>query len=259
MTENENDIKETLVNQYEETKKQVSPSLKRMRELIPPIHPAGWPFVAVFAIVTALMALISSFLGWIGVFLTAWCLYFFRNPKRVTPVDDGLVIAPADGLVVNIQQAPYPAELDSADNAKSGVRISIFLSVFDVHVNRFPVSGKVEEVAYRPGKFVNATLDKASKDNERSSTLIRLDDNRLVAVTQIAGLVARRIINEAKKGKKAKAGEVFGLIRFGSRVDVTLPEGVMPRVIKGQRTVAGETVLADLNSKDQQVLKGKVQ
>lgn len=257
MSHEENDIKETIVHQYEETKKHVEPSLKRMLDLVPPLHPAGWPFVAVFAIVTAILALVSSVLGWIGVFLTAWCLYFFRNPKRVTPLKDGLVVAPADGLVVKVEDAPYPAELEKVEKAKSGSRISIFLNVFDVHVNRIPIEGKVEEVVYRPGKFVNASLDKASVDNERSTTLIRLSDDRFVAVTQIAGLVARRIINEAKKGKKFKTGEVFGLIRFGSRVDVTLPAGVTPQVIKGQRMIAGETVLADLNAKNDKPLLGK--
>jgi phosphatidylserine decarboxylase len=183
-------------------------------------------------------------LGWIGVGLTIWCYYFFRDPERVTPDRPDLIVSPADGIVSLIEPAVPPAELGMPDVPLT--RVSVFMSVFNCHINRAPVAGKVQAVAYRPGKFFNASLDKASADNERNSLCIRMDDGRDLAVVQIAGLVARRIVCFVKSGDGLETGERFGLIRFGSRLDVYLPEGVDPMVRIGQTMVAGETVLAEL-------------
>ncbi|HEX2112791.1 MAG TPA: phosphatidylserine decarboxylase [Alphaproteobacteria bacterium] len=211
-----------------------------------PINPAGWPFIAIGAAITILLSWLWPPLGWIGAAATAWVAYFFRDPHRVTPARPGLVVSPADGIVQPILKAPPPAELGMG--AEPLTRISIFLNVFDVHVNRVPADGEVITINYRPGKFVNAALDKASEDNERMSVRLRLPDSREIAFVQIAGLVARRIVCDLKTGQKVSAGTRYGLIRFGSRCDVYLPDGVAPLVVAGQRAVAGETVLADLNS-----------
>ncbi|WP_372570699.1 phosphatidylserine decarboxylase [Ruegeria jejuensis] len=219
----------------------------RMRDtFLKPMHPEGRKFVIVFAIVTALIFQISSILGWIGVGLTVWCYYFFRDPQRSTPLREGLIVSPADGVVSLIQSAVPPPELGMPDQALT--RVSVFMSVFNCHVNRAPIAGEILEIAYRPGKFFNASLDKASADNERNSLCIQLADGRQVAVVQIAGLVARRIVCFVTKGSQIGAGERFGLIRFGSRLDVYLPDGVQPLVSVGQTMIAGETVLADLAS-----------
>jgi phosphatidylserine decarboxylase len=210
------------------------------------INAAGWPFIAIFAVISILLGFIADPLLWIGLVLTAWCVYFFRDPIRVTPDQAELVIAPADGMVSAIEQVTLPHELD--DEAEEKVtRVSIFLSVFDVHVQRVPISGKIKKVVYRPGKFINASLDKASEHNERSSVLLETASGKTLAFVQIAGLIARRIINTLKEDQAVNAGERYGLIRFGSRVDVYLPEGVAPQVIVGQRMIGGETVIADLN------------
>jgi phosphatidylserine decarboxylase len=185
-------------------------------------------------------------LGWLGAILTCWCAWFFRDPDRVTPVRDGLVISPADGVVQLLGMAPPPPELDMGEAPL--MRVSVFMSVFSVHINRIPVDGKVVKTAYQPGKFLDASLDKASSDNERMSVRLTLADGRDVAFVQIAGLVARRIKCDLKDGQDVRAGQRFGLIRFGSRVDVYLPEGVQPLVALGQSIIAGETVLADLTS-----------
>jgi len=219
----------------------------RMRDtFIKPMHPEGIKFVAIFAAITVVLFLLSSVLGWIGVGLTVWCYYFFRDPERVTPLGSGLVISPADGIVSLIEPAVPPAELGMADEPLT--RVSVFMSVFNCHVNRTPIEGEVTAVAYRPGKFFNASLDKASADNERNSLRIRMKDGRDLAVVQIAGLVARRIVCWVEPGKQMQTGERFGLIRFGSRLDVYLPDGVVPQVRVGQTMIAGETVLADLNA-----------
>ena len=215
---------------------------------IKPMHREGIKFVAVFAAVTAGLFLVSSFLGWIGVVLTIWCYYFFRDPVRVTPDRDGLVISPADGVVSLIEPAIPPAELGMPDTALT--RVSVFMSVFNCHVNRAPIAGEITAIAYRPGKFLSADLDKASDDNERNSLRIRMQDGRDLAVVQIAGLVARRIVCFVDPGAVVKTGERFGLIRFGSRLDVYLPDGIEPLVSVGQTMIAGETVLADLRSKE---------
>jgi phosphatidylserine decarboxylase len=192
-----------------------------IRKQIAPIHPEGYPFVGGFALVSILLFWLATPLGWLGVLMTAWCAYFFRDPARVTPVRDGLVVSPADGRISQIVIASPPAELELGVAPRP--RISIFMSVFDVHVNRTPVTGTVERIAYRPGKFINADLDKASEDNERNSFVIRTGGVR-VGMVQIAGLLARRIVCFAREGQTVNVGDRVGLIRFGSRVDVYLPE-----------------------------------
>lgn len=213
---------------------------------IKPMHREGVKFVAIFAAVTVALFLISDILGWIGVGLTVWCYYFFRDPERYPPEREGLIISPADGIVSLIEPAVPPAELGLPDQPLT--RVSVFMSVFNCHVNRTPIAGEITAIAYRPGKFFNASLDKASVDNERNSLAIRMADGRSIAVVQIAGLVARRIVCFTEIGAQMQTGERFGLIRFGSRLDVYLPEGVAPSVRIGQTMIAGETVLADLNS-----------
>jgi phosphatidylserine decarboxylase len=217
-----------------------------VRSTLTPINKAGWPFIAAFAVVSALLALLWAPLGWLGLIATAWCVYFFRDPPRVVPDRDGLVVSPADGKVSLIEPAVPPEELGMG--ATPLTRVSIFLNVFDVHVNRVPIGGTVTKVAYRPGKFFNAELDKASIDNERMGVRLGLPDGRSMAFVQIAGLVARRIVCDLKGGETVATGQRFGLIRFGSRLDVYLPAGVSPLVAEGQRAVAGETVIADLES-----------
>ena len=212
-----------------------------------PIHPQGMRFVGGFALASLILFWFWSPLGWIGTLLTLWCAYFFRDPPRVTPVRDGLVVAPADGRVSQVTTVAPPHELGLG--ATPLPRISIFMSVFDCHVNRSPVAGTIEKIVYQPGKFFNADLDKASLDNERNSLVIATAGTR-VAVVQIAGLVARRIVCFVRNGQPVGIGERFGMIRFGSRLDVYLPEGVAPLVAVGQTAIAGETMLADLRGSD---------
>ncbi|MCB1406326.1 MAG: phosphatidylserine decarboxylase [Rhodobacteraceae bacterium] len=214
--------------------------------VIKPVHREGYPFIGIFAAVTLVLFLIWQPLGWIGVILTIWCYYFFRDPDRHTPQRAGLLVSPADGVISLIEPAVPPAELNMGDAALT--RVSVFMNVFNCHVNRTPIAGTISAVSYRPGKFLNASLDKASVDNERNSVAVEMADGRKIAVVQIAGLVARRIVCEVKPGDVLETGERFGMIRFGSRLDVYLPEGVHPLVSLGQTMVAGETVLADLTS-----------
>jgi len=222
----------------------------RMRDtFIKPMHQEGIRFVAIFAAVTAALFLLSNVLGWIGVGLTIWCYYFFRDPERVPPMQKGLVVSPADGVVSLIETAIPPKELGMPEVPLT--RISVFMSVFNCHVNRTPIEGEITEVAYRPGKFFNASLDKASADNERNSLRIRMTNGQDLAVVQIAGLVARRIVCFVKPGDMMRTAERFGLIRFGSRLDVYLPDGVIPLVRVGQTMIAGETVLADLKTPEE--------
>lgn len=211
-----------------------------------PMHPEGRKFVGIFGAVTVVLFMIWFMLGLIGLGLTIWCYYFFRDPVRFTPTGEGLIISPADGIVSLIEKAVPPAELGMSDQALT--RVSVFMSVFNCHVNRAPITGEVAQIAYRPGKFFNASLDKASADNERNSLCIEMADGRQLAVVQIAGLVARRIVCFTQIGDSLRTGERFGLIRFGSRLDVYLPDGVEPMVSLGQTMVAGETVLADLDA-----------
>jgi phosphatidylserine decarboxylase len=215
----------------------------------PAVHPEGRKFVVIAAFATLVVYfMISHFLGWLCVGATVWVASFFRDPVRTTPGGPKLVISPADGLVTMIARVPPPAELRGADGLEDGeyTRVSIFMSVFDVHINRAPISGRVTRIAYVPGKFVNADLDKASEDNERQHILIEGPDGVRIGFTQIAGLVARRILAFVRQGDHVDAGQRIGLIRFGSRVDVYLPAGTAPRVLLGQRAIAGETVLGEI-------------
>ncbi len=217
-----------------------------LKPVLVPIHSAGWPFIAIFASLTALGGWLWNPVFVIGGILTAWCTYFFRDPERFTPTREGLIVSPADGVVQMITEAVPPSELEMPIEALT--RVSVFMNVFDVHVNRAPVDGHISGLGYRPGKFLNASLDKASEDNERQAVKIRTDDGTEVAFVQIAGLVARRILCWVERDQPIRVGERFGMIRFGSRVDVYLPKGVSPLVVVGQKAVAGETVLADMRS-----------
>ncbi len=216
-----------------------------LRRQLTPITPEGYPFIAAFALVSAVLFWLWTPLGWLGIVATLWCIYFFRDPPRVTPVREGLVIAPADGRISDIAMVPPPPELGLGESPM--LRISIFMSVFDCHINRSPVAGRIEKIIYHPGKFVNADLDKASLDNERNSLIISTA-GKTIAVVQIAGLIARRIVCFVRTGQSVLAGERFGMIRFGSRLDVYLPERTPPLVAVGQTAIGGETVLADLES-----------
>jgi phosphatidylserine decarboxylase len=218
-----------------------------IRAQVPPIHPEGYPFIGGFALASLILFWIWTPLGWIGTVLTIWCALFFRDPRRVTPLREGLVVAPADGRVSLVMPVVPPPELGLGDQPL--LRISIFMSVFNCHVNRSPVAGRIERIVYTPGKFINAELDKASEDNERNALVIATPGGR-IGVIQIAGLVARRIVSFVHEGQALNAGERFGLIRFGSRLDVFLPEGAKSLVAVGQTAVAGETVLADFRLGD---------
>lgn len=219
----------------------------RMQDtFLKPMHPEGRKFVAIFTAITLLLFLIADVLGWIGVGLTIWCYYFFRDPVRSVPTTDDLVLSPADGVVSLIEPAVPPKELGLPNTPL--IRVSVFMSVFNCHINRAPVTGEITAIAYRPGKFFNASLDKASSDNERNSLAIKMADGRDLVVVQIAGLVARRIVCFSKTGHCIDAGARFGLIRFGSRLDVYLPQGVHPQVALGQTMIAGETIIADLST-----------
>jgi phosphatidylserine decarboxylase len=212
-----------------------------------PIHPQGYPFVGGFALTSIVLFWIWTPLGWIGTILTVWCAYFFRDPVRVTPLREGLVVAPADGRVSRVVNAVPPPELGLSERPLP--RISIFMSVFDCHVNRSPIAGRIERMVYRAGKFINADLDKASEDNERNCFIITSPRAR-IGVVQIAGLIARRIVPFVQEGQTVTSGDRIGMIRFGSRVDVYLPEGGRALVAEGQTALAGETVLADLAAAD---------
>ena len=214
------------------------------RYVLPNINKEGWKFFGIFAAITALLAMIWEPLGVIGLVCTVWCYYFFRDPERVTPEIKDVVVSPADGIVQMIAKVKAPEELDMG--GEEFTRVSVFMSVFNVHVNRAPAEGTITKAVYVPGKFLNATLDKASKDNERQ--LLAMKTASEIVFVQIAGLIARRILCFAKPGDKYKAGERFGLIRFGSRLDVYLPAGVEPQVCVGQIMTAGETVIANLSS-----------
>jgi len=217
--------------------------IKSINSQLVPIHPQGMPFIGAFALASLVLFWIWSPLGWIGTLLTAWCAYFFRDPPRVTPVRDGIVVSPADGRVSLIANVVPPRELELGERPLP--RISVFMSVFDCHVNRAPAGGRIERIVYRAGKFLNADLDKASEDNERSGMVIATPNGR-IGVVQIAGLVARRILSFVREGEQVGTGDRYGMIRFGSRLDIYLPEGARPLVAEGQTAIAGETVIADL-------------
>ncbi len=221
-----------------------------LSQVLVPIHKAGWPFIAAFFAASVAFGLLWEELFWLGLVATGWCVYFFRDPPRVVPTRPGLVVSPADGRVQAIRRIAPPAELELGDQPL--VRVSIFLNIFDVHVNRMPVDGQVKVSHYRPGKFVNAALDKASEENERQLLRVDTADGKALGLVQIAGLVARRIVCDARPNQEVRSGQRFGLIRFGSRVDLYLPPGAAPFVAVGQRAVAGETVIADLRSDEGQ-------
>ena len=220
--------------------------LATIKSVLFPIHKAGRIFVAIFALLSLIIGWIWTPLLFIGIILTAWCALFFRDPSRVTPLGEGLIIAPADGVVQSIIQIKPPPELMMDDEPKT--RISIFMNVFDVHVNRAPVTGRVKRLTYRPGKFFDASLDKASEDNERQGLIFETTDGCEIGCVQIAGLVARRILCEVNEEQEMHAGERIGMIRFGSRVDIFVPAHARPLVIEGQRAVAGETIIADFEA-----------
>ncbi|MBV9860663.1 MAG: phosphatidylserine decarboxylase [Alphaproteobacteria bacterium] len=214
-----------------------------LRQVLAPLHPDGWKFVAIAAVGALILFFVWAPLGWLGLVLTLWVAYFFRDPWRVTPVRPGLMVSPADGIVVSVAPAPPPPEL--AMGGEPITRIGIFLNVFDVHVNRAPVGGKVTALRYTKGRFVNASLDKASEHNERMAIRIAPAEGPEIAFVQIAGLVARRIVCQLREGEQVATGQRIGLIRFGSRVDLYCPPPYVPLVAVGQRMVGGETVVAD--------------
>lgn len=213
-----------------------------INEILVPIHPDGWKFIGIAFVVAIILAMISCPLGYLGFIVATWVVYFFRNPDRVTPVGKGLIISPADGRVVDVKSVTPPETL-MLDASVAYKRISIFLNVFNVHVNKMPYAGTVEKMTYIPGKFVNASLDKASEHNERMAITLATELGRL-GVVQIAGLVARRICTEVEEGQKVVAGENYGLIRFGSRVDLYVPESFEILAMVGQTMIGGETIMA---------------
>lgn len=218
--------------------------MKEFKDFSNLIHKEGFIFILAFAAVTFLLSSFSSKLGVVGFVMTSWCVYFFRNPDRYTPISDDLIVSPADGILQSITKISPPPELNlGVDNM---LRISIFLNVFNVHVNRVPATGKILKLHYNPGKFFNASLDKASIHNERQSVLMETGSGQQIVFVQIAGLIARRIVCELEEGKEVEVGERYGIIRFGSRVDVYLPEDTALLVTEGQVCIGGETVLADL-------------
>jgi phosphatidylserine decarboxylase len=217
-----------------------------LKTILVPIHREGRIFVLLFAAVTILLWWLTPHLGAVGLIATAWCVYFFRDPTRVTPRRPGIVVAPADGVVLPIRTLAPPVEV--AENGEAQECVAIFMNVFDVHVNRIPADGTIDAVDYRPGKFFNASLDKASVDNERTAVRMTTGAGHCLVFVQIAGLVARRIVNGLEAGQAVIRGDRFGIIRFGSRVDVYLDPAYEPLVEEGQRTIAGETVIARLKS-----------
>ena len=212
-----------------------------MDKIFPKLHNEGYKFLVIFCLGTIILNLINGFLGFVGLVLTIWCYYFFRDPERVSIEDENYLVSPADGLVLKVEDSDGPKELNLEN--KKFKKISIFMNVFDCHVNRTPCSGKVTEILYKPGKFFNASLDKASEDNERNYYKISNSSGEDVIVVQIAGLIARRIVSETSENKELKQGEKIGMIRFGSRVDVFF-ENYNPLVKVNQKTIAGETLLA---------------
>ncbi len=220
-------------------------NLESLNNHIHPIHKDGYIFIALAGFIALLLNAMSSFLGFFGLVGFIWCIFFFRNPNRYVPQEKGLIVAPADGLVVDVCRAKPPAELDIPLD-REFTRVSIYLSIFDMHIQRTPIAGIIDRIEYNKGKFSSAMKEKASDDNERNSLIIKTEDGYVIPVVQIAGYVTRRILCWVKEGSKCETGERFGMIRFGSRVDIYLPEGVAPYVAIGQRMIAGETVIADL-------------
>lgn len=220
--------------------------INSIRSQLSPIHQQGYAFIGAFAVAAVVLFWLWQPLGWIALAATLWCVYFFRDPPRVTPSREGLVVAPADGRISRISHVAAPPELGFGD--QTFLRISVFMSVFDCHINRSPVAGRIERIVYRAGAFISADLDKASEVNERNAFVIATTGGARVPVVQIAGLVARRIVPFVREGETIEAGQRIGMIRFGSRVDVYLPAATVPLVAEGQIAIAGETVLADFAS-----------
>lgn len=223
-----------------------------LKKYIHPIHKEGYIFIAIFFFISLILNSFSEIVGTIGFILTAWCVYFFRDPKRHVPVNKNIIVAGADGIVSDVSLVKPPAELE-LDDHEERYRVSTFLSVIDVHVNRTPVAGKIEQVKYHPGKFLSAESDKASELNERNSLVVRDEKDKQYVIVQIAGLIARRIKCEVEEEQELRKGDRIGIIRFGSRVDIYLPKGVTPSIAVGQRTIGGETVIANLTSKSKKI------
>lgn len=211
------------------------------------IHKEGYKFIAIFAIITALLMFLSNILGLIGIVATLWCIFFFRDPERVIPVEENVIISPADGIVTRIDYGVEAPE-DLGYGKKTFNKVSVFLNVFNVHVNRVPVSGKVIKVSYKPGKFLSANVDEASTENERNSVIVQTENGSEIIFSQVAGLVARRIVSELKEGQEVQMGDRYGIIRFGSRADIYLPEGVEIKTLVGQTMIGGESIIAKFSS-----------
>lgn len=214
-----------------------------------PIHREGYKFVAIFAIITAILAIFSSKIGLIGLVLTIWCIFFFRDPERIIPVDDNIIVSPADGKVIKVEfgvDAPKDIILDAKYKDVKWNKISVFLNVFNVHVNRIPLSGKIIKTSYKPGKFLSANVDEASEQNERNAILLQDEKGNDIIFVQVAGMVARRIISDVKEGQNVKIGDRYGIIRFGSRADMYFPENIEIKALLGQTMIGGETVIAKI-------------
>jgi phosphatidylserine decarboxylase len=211
-----------------------------------PIHKEGFKFIFIFALVAIILALLNNVLGLIGLVLTLWCIFFFRDPERVIPVEENIVISPADGVVTLVEYGVEAPE-DLGYGKQKFNKISVFLNVFNVHVNRVPIGGTITKISYKPGKFLSANASDASAENERNSAVVKLDNGKEIIFVQVAGLVARRIISDLKEGQKVATGDRYGIIRFGSRADIYLPENVAVKCLVGQTMIGGETVLARLD------------
>lgn len=211
-----------------------------------PIHKEGYTFIVIFALVTAILALLSNTLGLIGLVLTLWCVFFFRDPERVIPVEENIIVSPADGVVTRVEyDVTAPEELGYGK--KKFNKVTVFLNVFNVHVNRVPVGGTITKVNYKPGKFLSANANEASEENERNSVVVKTANGTEIVFIQIAGLVARRIISDLKEGQHVATGDRYGIIRFGSRADMYFPENVEIKSLVGQTMIGGETIIAKLN------------
>jgi len=230
--------------------------MKPYNDLAKIIHREGYIFIIIFAVVTFVLGSFSTTFGWIGGICTAWCAYFFRNPERVTPISDDFIVSAADGIVQKIKELTPPSELGLGD--KEMIRVSVFLNIFNVHVNRLPASGKILSLNYYSGKFFNASLDKASIHNERQSVLMETVSGVKIAFVQIAGLIARRIVCDLEESQEVKAGQRYGLIRFGSRADIYLPLKTNILVSEGQTCIGGETIIADMSVKKSAQMKFEV-
>tara|TARA_B100000886_G_scaffold317580_1_gene256971 strand:- start:173 stop:895 length:723 start_codon:yes stop_codon:yes gene_type:complete len=233
------------MNKKEKDFKSYLKNLESIKNYIPKVNSAGYPFIIIFFVVALVMSMISDFLGWIGFILTVWCVYFFRDPERVTPNELDAIISPADGKIISCSEEESP-EIIHNNKQKKMTKVSIFMDVFNVHVNRIPISGTIKWLKYIPGTFINASLDKASEDNERMITKILTENKQEIYIVQIAGLIARRIKCDLEENQSVEVGNRFGLIRFGSRVDLYIPNQFVSKVLIGQTVIAGETVIAKI-------------